>query len=196
MTKAEEKKAVRAEVRRAERALEDDYLVQSGEAVVRRLLTMPEYREAGTVFCFVGTGREIDTRPLLSDALARGKTLCVPLCSGDGVMELRRLCRLEALAPGAYGIPEPPADSVRISPDAVDLAVIPCLACSRSGARLGRGGGYYDRFLASYRAPAVLVCRERLVRQELPVEPHDLPVPLVLTERGLFEDGEPVRAEA
>ena len=57
------------------------------------------------------------------------------------------------------------------------------------GQRLGHGGGYYDRFLSQYRGGTVLLCREQLIRQEIPVEPHDYPVPWVLTERGLYEDG-------
>ena len=56
---------------------------------------------------------------------------------------------------------------------------------------MGRGGGYYDRFLSQYRSSAVLLCRERLIREEIPVEPHDCPVPWVLTEQGLYEDGVP-----
>ncbi len=73
--------------------------------------------------------------------------------------------------------------------------MIPCVTCSREGRRLGRGGGYYDRFLAHYRGAAVLVCRERLLRQEIPFDLHDYPVPWVITEAGLFEDGTPARPE-
>ncbi len=60
---------------------------------------MPEYQEAQTVFCFVGTDREIDTRPILEDALAAGKTLCVPLCTEPGRMESRQITDLSQLDP-------------------------------------------------------------------------------------------------
>ena len=53
--------------------------------------------------------------------------------------------------------------------------------------------GYYDRFLAHYRGGTVLLCREKLIREEIPLEPRDMPVPWVLTERGLYEDGIPAR---
>lgn len=146
MTKAEEKKQLRAQIRAEEAALSQRYLESADAAIAARVLAMPEYLQAGTVFCFVSTPREIDTRPILADALARGKRLCVPLCAEKGVMELRRITALDQLAPGAYGIPEPPADSPAVSCDETDFAVIPCLSCDRSGRRLGRGGGYYDRF--------------------------------------------------
>lgn len=193
MTKQEEKRRLRRAVRALEARLAPRYLEESGRAIAAHLLAMPEYRAAGTVFCFVGFGREVDTRPILLDALERGKVLCVPLCTGPGRMELRQITGLDQLLPGAFGISEPPADSVPVATDEVDFAVLPCVTCDRAGRRLGRGGGYYDRFLAHYRGGTVLLCREKLIREEIPVEPHDYPVPWVLTERGLYEDGTPAR---
>jgi 5-formyltetrahydrofolate cyclo-ligase len=195
MTKAEEKAQLRTSVRAAARGLSERYRRTADSAIMTRLLALPDYRAAGTVFCFVSTPLEIDTRPLLEDALHSGKRLCVPLCVANGSMELRAVQDLAQLTPGSYGILEPPADAPRVSADAVDFSVIPCVSCDRAGRRLGQGGGYYDRFLAAYRASAVLVCRELLLRDEIPVEPHDLPIPWVLTERGLYEDGIPARIE-
>lgn len=193
MTRQEEKQQLRQIVRRLERELSPQYKERSARAIAAHLLAMPEYQSAGTVFCFIGTAHEIDTHPILEDALASGKVLCVPLCTAKGVMELRRIISLEQVSPGAYGILEPAADCPPVSPDDVDLAILPCLTCSRSGQRLGQGGGYYDRFLSHYRGGTVLLCREHLMREEIPLEPHDYPVPWVLTEKGLYEDGTPAR---
>lgn len=193
MTRQEEKRRLRCTVQGLEERLSPRYLEKSGHAITARLLAMPEYQAAGTVFCFVGREREIDTRPVLEAALNAGKTLCVPLCGRPGRMELRRITALTQLLPGAYGIPEPPADSIPVRTDEVDFAVLPCVSCNHAGQRLGHGGGYYDRFLAHYRGGSVLLCRELLIRDEIPVEPHDCPVPWVLTERGLYEDGVPAR---
>lgn len=196
MTRAEEKAKLRTSIRALERELPAAYRRSSDQTIARRLLALPEYQEADTVFCFVSTPREIDTRPMLEAALSAGKTLCVPLCTGPGVMELRRVASLtDDLIPGKYGIWEPRADCPAVPPDGVDLAVIPCLTCNHLGYRLGKGGGYYDRFLAVYRGAAVLLCREQLIREEIPREAHDLPIPWVLTETGLFEDGTPARPE-
>ena len=111
MTKQEEKQRLRRVVRGLEERLSPRYLELSGQAIAARLLAMPEYQAAGTVFCFAGAGREVDTRPILENALARRKTLCLPLCTSPGQMELRQVTALEQLVPGAFGIPAPPADS-------------------------------------------------------------------------------------
>ena len=193
MTRKEEKQRLRAVIRREEQALGAKYKAASSAAICAHIMGMPEYRDAETVFCFIGRANEIDTTPLLKDALATGKRLCVPLCVDKGIMELRQITDLSQLISGSYGIQEPPTDAPSVAIDDVDLSIIPCLTCDYGGKRLGQGGGYYDRFLSSYRAAAVMVCRERLIREELPVEPHDMPVPWVVTENGLYEDGIPAR---
>lgn len=195
MTRQEEKQQLRAVMRARERQLSDRYRRESDQAIAAHLTAMPEYQAAGTIFCFVGTPHEIDTRPILENALAAGKRLCVPLCTGPGMMELRQITTLSQLSPGAYGIPEPPEDTPTVSVDETDFSILPCLTCNHLGHRLGQGQGYYDRFLAHYRSGAVLLCREKLIREEIPLEPHDYPIPWVLTERGLYEDGIPARLE-
>ena len=165
MTKQEEKQRLRRTMRALERQLSDKYKAASSRSICAHLLAMPEYQAASAVFCFVGTDHEIDTRPILAHALAAGKRLSVPRCTGPGIMELRQLRSLEELSPGAYGIPEPPESAPVMNPDDVDLAILPCLTCSHLGQRLGQGGGYYDRFLSNYRGGTVLLCREKLIRE-------------------------------
>ena len=193
MTTQEEKQRLRTTMRSMEQQLPARYRALADQAIAARLLGMPEYQAAQTVFCFVGVDREIDTTPILEDALATGKRLCLPRCVGPGKMELRQIHALSQLVPGAYGIPAPSQAAPLVAADEVDFAILPCLSCNHLGQRLGRGGGYYDRFLARYRGGTVLLCRERLIRAEIPVEPHDYPIPWVLTETCLYEDGIPAR---
>ena len=193
MTRAEEKKALRTIMRRLYEGLSPRYMRTADEAIVRHLTALPAYREARTLFCFAGVKLEIDTLPLLRRALAEGKTLCVPLCVEKGIMEMRQITNVDQLQPGKYGLLEPPADAPSIAVDDIDFAIIPCTTCNHGGQRLGKGGGYYDRFLSHYRGGTVMLCREKLIREEIPVEPHDYPIPWVMTERGLYEDGIPAR---
>ena len=158
-----------------------------GAAMWQTLQAQPAWQHAESVFCFVGALHEPDTMPILQGALSAGKQLLVPRIAGPGQMQLVPLQSLEQLQPGAFGILEPgqalpavPAGS------GVQLAVLPCLAAARSGARLGHGGGYYDRFLANYSGRRLILCPEALLAQSLPTGPLDEPAQAVLTEKALY----------
>ena len=188
MTKAEEKQRLRRVIRELERQLSPRYRAESSRAIAAHLLAMPEYQAAGTVFCFVGTEREVDTRPILEDALAAGKRLCVPLCVGDGIMELRAVTSLDQLVSGAYGILEPEGGVVLEALEDTALALVPCLAADRHGNRLGRGGGYYDRFLGHYKGKRLLLCPAGLVWDTVPTDDRDVRFAPgeILTEKGFL----------
>ncbi len=181
----QQKAALRRALAAVERSMTERERALSDAAIVRRVLEAEAYRRARTVFAFVGRGREIDTRLLLERTLSDGKRLCVPLCTGPGVMECREVLDLSVLRPGAYGIPEPPPDAPVVPPEDIDLAIIPCAGAAADGRRLGRGGGYYDRFLSQFSGEALLLCRETLLRPDIPQEPHDIRIPAVMTEKGV-----------
>lgn len=189
MTKIEQKIQLRTIVRGLEQALSPRYKTKANKAITHQLQAMSEYQAAQTVFCYVSTAQEVDTMAVLRHALAQGKCVCVPRCVGQEQMTLRRITSLEELSPGSHGILEPAEEAPLVDIDQVDFAILPCVTCNHGGQRLGHGGGYYDRFLSNYRGGTVLLCWERLIRDEIPVEPHDYPVPWVLSEAGLFEDG-------
>lgn len=193
MTRQEEKQQLRQIVHRLEAKLDRGYKRNSDEAIARHLMALPEFRAADHIFCFVSTAHEINTYPILEAILAAGKQLSVPRCTDANHIELRQITDLSLLLPGAMGILEPPETAPITDVDAVDFAVIPCMTCNHAGQRLGHGGGHFDRFLSHYRGGTILLCRELLIRDEIPVEPHDYPIPWVLTERGLYEDGIPAR---
>ena len=93
---------------------------------------------------------------------------------------------LEDLEDGSYGIQEPRNDAVRIQPEEIDLAVIPCCTCSQTGRRLGYGGGYYDRYLGRVAGVKAVICRDRIMRDDIPVEEHDQAVDMVISEAGIW----------
>ena len=190
MTVSEQKKQLRAQVRAAERSLSREERAQSDRLIVTHVLSLPEYQAARSLFCFVGTSREIDTTAILQDALRRGTILCVPLCTSPGKMELRRIKYLEQLRPGAYGNLEPVPNTTRLDLSCVELSIIPCISCDHLGHRLGQGGGYYDRLFSAGADRCVLLCREALVRIPIPCEAHDVVFPMVITETGVYRPGQ------
>lgn len=167
------------EARRAARvrlcSLSPEALSTAGQEIAAALFARPDWQAADTAFCFVSMPSEPDTLPILRAALKEGKRLCVPRMLGDGQMELVCISSLDGLRPNAMGIREP-VDGQVLAPETLgprSLAVVPCLAVSRDGVRLGRGGGYYDRFLAGFGGQAVLVCPRALVFDTLPAAPWD-----------------------
>ncbi|SNR41017.1 5-formyltetrahydrofolate cyclo-ligase [Blastococcus mobilis] len=118
-----------------------------------------------------------------------GARVLLPVVPAEGA-ELRWAVDTGRLAPGRYGLYEPVGP--RLGPAAVgtvDVVVVPALAVSRNGVRLGRGGGYYDRALRHVRPDAVLVAVvfDDELLEDLPVEPHDRQVTAVVTPSGGWE---------
>ncbi|MFV0414443.1 MAG: 5-formyltetrahydrofolate cyclo-ligase [Oscillospiraceae bacterium] len=177
-----DKRQLRAYFLRQTAALEQEYTQRADEAIARRLYALPEFAAAGVVFCYVGVKREVATRAILVAALAAGKTVCVPKCFANGVMQARRITGLAQLRPAAFGLLEPGETAPLVQPGAIHFCVVPCVAADRQGNRLGYGGGYYDRYLPQMQGHTACLCRHRLLQASLPQEPHDLPVQLVLTE--------------
>ena len=167
--------------------------------IAKNLFDIKAYKNASMIFAYMSYRSEADTMPVIEHALAEQKCVAVPRVvlldgeQGSGKMVFCRIMSLDDCVKGTYGILEPKKDCQVVRADENSLILVPGCAFTRDGLRMGYGGGYYDRFLAHYRGGTGLLCRELLIREEIPLEPHDYPVPWVLTERGLYEDGSPAR---
>lgn len=186
MTIKEEKRELRRALKRRLAERDPNRKKKADRAICQSVVESARFKSAQSVFCFVSLPQEIDTRLILQETLKRGKTLIVPRVVGDGLMDLVPVDDLDALEPHAMGILEPPREAPAVSKDAIDLAIIPCLSASRRGQRLGRGGGFYDRFLADYTGETLLVVYEDMLMDDVPMEPWDQTLPFVVTERGIY----------
>ena len=156
--------------------------VAASASICHFLLADSIYKAAKTVFCYVSTSQEPDTASIIKDALDSGKVLCVPKCIGKGIMKAVRIFSQEDLHPGAYGIPEPAEGLPEIAPASIDLAIVPCIAASNDGRRIGHGAGYYDRFLSPIGAKRICLCFKALIRDDIPMDAHDLLMDKVISE--------------
>ncbi len=162
-------------------------LIKSLE-IGRALRRLRIYRKAKILLCYIAIHEEVETRPIIAKALSQGKRVAVPVVRAQG----RRLLAVEIKDPdrdlkvvGPYGIPQPAIRAQRrVVPEDLDLIIVPGVAFDRSGRRLGRGLGYFDRFLESVPSavPRVgLAFRFQLVKR-IPWESHDQPVTRVITD--------------
>lgn len=190
LTKAE----IRAQnaARRRERGA-DETATRSAE-LCAHVLADPRWRAAASVAAFVGVKGEPDTRPLLLAALQAGKRLWLPRMAGPRrqAIEFVAVPDLAALAPAPFGLLEPHTGAgVALSESDVDLVLMPGLAFTRAGVRLGYGKGHYDSAMtplrASPRPVRVGVCFADELVEALPAEPHDVGVHALATELGLLD---------
>ena len=155
-------------------------------AIFERVVGMEQYRRCDMLLAYVSTADEIDTRQLISAALRDGKTVAVPRCVPDSRrMEFYRINDLSELAPGSYGIPEPPPNPAQLVGDASpnSICIVPAFCYDREGYRLGYGGGYYDRFLPDYCGCAAGIAYSSCVVNHIPHGRFDCRVSLIVSEK-------------
>ena len=175
---------------------DDDYRSSASAAIAVNVLALPEMKKARDVMLYVSVGKEPATLALISKLLEAGKKVCLPRCVSNTIpadertLEARRIKSLDALVPGAYGIPEPADDDAAcpvIPARKIDLVVLTCVACDTNGGRLGHGAGYYDRFLKtlSDKCTTIALCYDKLIMDDIPMEEHDMRVDAVITEKAV-----------
>jgi 5-formyltetrahydrofolate cyclo-ligase len=186
MNKAE----LRAAMKRSLSGIDPADLGERSATIARRLSLTEAWSRADTVLCFLSMPHELDTAAVISGARARGKTVAVPRIEEDDIRFVVMPPDAGALPRDAWGIPEPdpawlPLDLTRAT---CVLAAVPGLAFDRQGNRLGRGKGYYDRFLAGARRTArsitaIGVCLSEQLVDAVPHGDRDQRLDGAVTER-------------
>ncbi|WP_433467031.1 5-formyltetrahydrofolate cyclo-ligase [Spirillospora sp. CA-142024] len=184
---------LRAAVLGRRAAMPPEARAEAARPIRDALLSVPEVEMAGTVAAYVSIGNEPDTRSLLFALWKRGTYVLLPRLLPDGDLDWASYEGPDSLVPGARGCLEPsePPRGVNAVGSA-DVVVVPAVAVDRTGIRLGRGGGSYDRALARV-GPAILTVAplyDAELVASLPAEPHDQRVRAVVTpSQGLVRLG-------
>lgn len=181
MSDAMSKPELRKHYRSVRDAIPETNRVERSGAIERLVLSIDRVEHAGSVFVYVSSGGEVRTHELIAALLERGKVVAVPrVLPEPGVMQAVVVCGLDDFAPGRFGIPEPTTHE--LFNETPDVTIVPGLAFTRGGARLGQGGGYYDRYLADHPATYKIgVCFNEQIADELPVGEHDIYMDEVVT---------------
>ena len=181
---SEEKDLLRAALkeRREELAARDP---DAGETLADKFPMKLFERYGPTVALYLPIGSEIDPKPLMGKLVAAGAKLALPCVQDDGSMVYRAYTRGDMLEQRPFGLLEPNPEVPEVNPT---LVITPLLGFDRNGNRLGYGKGHYDRALTRLREQGrVFVCGLAYFGQEVeevPAEPHDVPLDWVMTERG------------
>lgn len=173
-----EKNEIRREIREQKRRLTPAQIEAASQALAEQLFRHPLYLAARSIYGYLSYNQEVLTPPILRQAQRDGKRVAVPKVFGDNIRFLW-LDDLGSVSNGYRGIPEPPG-TAPVADDPTALVLMPGLAFTPDGRRLGYGGGFYDRFLAAEPHPTIALCYDFQLLPQLPTQPHDILVDAVL----------------
>lgn len=178
------KQALRDQIRRRLAAITPDRTASA--QICDRIAAFDVFRRAKMIMIIAPLPGEPDIRPLADLALGAGKRLCLPRVDWSArTMVAAAVGSLAGLEATRHGLMQPPAEAAVVPPDQIDLILVPGMAFDPAGRRLGRGGGFYDRFLASLPAPRPYLCGVAFdvqIVDALPADSWDQRVDAIATE--------------
>ncbi len=179
-----DKEKFRLEIKSQISKLDNEYIYESNLGIFQNISSLPEFISSSRIFLYYSIGREVDTTAIISHCFETGKLVALPTDCDNGKMNFARLDSLISELPrGKFDIPVPSYAAERLIPAFGDIIIVPALSYDESFYRIGRGGGYYDRFLSDCSAFSVGLCREKLVVPSVPRDSLDIPVSCLITEK-------------
>ena len=175
--------STKQEIRKMIRLRKQQHTADESSVVITRLKANPRFSQAQTLLLYSALPDEVQTQSLLDELTEAGKTVLLPKVVNSEDMELRRYTGKADLQPGAYDIMEP-VGALFTDYASIDVAVVPGMAFDAQGHRLGRGKGYYDRFLA--KVPDVYkigLCFSWQIVDEVPSEANDIMMDEIIVQQ-------------
>ena len=174
-----DKTALRNYIRDKKRAMTQEQIITASMQLGELFLASRAYRNARTIYGYLPYNQEVRTVPMLERAIQDGKRVAVPKVFGDA-MKFIYITDFTKVEKGYAGIPEPIANTP-VADDPTALVLMPGLAFDRAGHRIGYGGGFYDKFLATEpEHPTIALCYEFQMLPTIETEAFDIPVDCVL----------------
>ena len=184
----QQKKQIREECKKIRKSIEKQHKEELDRKICDAIISSVSFHYADTVLLFYPLENEINLLPVFDEALKQGKKVAFPKCMPDRRMEFFYVSSLCELKKGKYNICEPQdvSDENKFDTSCHPLCIVPCLAATKNGERLGYGAGYYDRFLHKFSGISGVVQYEMLVFDTLVQEKrYDKKTDLLITEKGV-----------
>lgn len=180
-----EKKELRAQFKLKRAQLSEEQINEKSQLIAEKVLNLAEFKKAKNIMCYVSKDKEVATHDLIKKILTMNKTLAVPLIIEKGMMKPAIIGDFSELRLADFNTLQP--QTGEFLEEKIDLNLMPALAVSKTGERLGWGGGFYDRFISDYqpRLNIALIFDCQIVDQ-LPTTKFDQKVDRIITESQLF----------
>jgi len=160
-------------------------VLRKSEIIKDKLFSLAEFKKAKFVMLYASMAKEVHTLDMIDEAIGMGKRVVLPLCASRKVIIPKEITdRNKDLKKGAYNILEPQKNGKSAKPRDIDLFIVPGVAFDKKNRRLGRGRGYYDRFLQKVPHDKVIIglAFNLQIVENLPHDSHDIPVSKVITD--------------
>lgn len=186
------KQLIRRQLLNNRKILSKRAITEQSHRIAESLINSNMYRQSKNIMLYMATKSEVQTQEIIHSAQKEDKKIFIPLIireSNEIIPSLIQDFKTE-LTPGALGIMQPKEEYYRVvQPDILDLVIVPGVAFTRQGQRLGRGGGYYDRFLSRLGQHTVSVglAFEMQIVEQIPTNEKDMPVDYIITEEGIIQ---------
>ncbi|MBM3903543.1 MAG: 5-formyltetrahydrofolate cyclo-ligase [Thaumarchaeota archaeon] len=159
--------------------LSADLIEIASRQIRKNLGKIEQYRKAQTIACYHSTGSEVKTHEIMQEILSHGKTLALPRVKEEHLV-FCDVKKFEDLEKGEFGIMEPKQYCRMV--DSFDLIIVPAVAMTKTGQRLGYGMGFYDRFLAGRKTPTIALAYSKSIAKNIPYEKSDVKIDIIVTE--------------
>lgn len=165
--------------------LQDIIKSERDAKICKAIIDSVSFKYADTLLMFCPTNQEINILPVFEAAMKSGKRVAFPKCYAKGIMKFYYVDDLSLLKEGKYGI-KAPEEGEEFEESLHPLCIVPSLAATKKGTRLGYGGGFYDRFLHKFEGISMCVQYDEFVMEELPQEKrYDKKFDVLVTESGV-----------
>lgn len=180
------KNELRDEIRSKRRNLTKDFIKKSSERIAKTVC--PILSDATTVMVYLSSFNEPNTMEIIHYLKKIGIKIVVPISNTDThTISLSYIRDTDDLTKGAYGILEPKFPILANSDD-IDAVLVPGIAFSKNGDRLGFGKGYYDKFLADFKGTKIGICYDFQILDDIPSSAHDIKMDVIITEKRIYND--------
>lgn len=180
------KKELRTALKLRRKAMTKADVLKKSTEICRRVINTDIFKASETIMVYLSFSNEADTKDLIENAFLKGKNVIVPVTRGEDIIPCV-LKNPDDLKKGAFGIDEPA--KINEWTGKIDLCIVPGLGFEMSGARIGFGRGYYDRFLEKTPCKKIGIAYSEQIEENVFSEPHDIPMDMIVTEKEVFYCG-------